>query len=87
LPCSPAELEIALNDPAIQVEAAGILRGLINAIVLYPGERRGDVRAELRGELAALLELADTRKRKTRVGETRVSMVAGVGFEPTTFRL
>jgi hypothetical protein len=54
--------------------------------VLHPGERRGEVRAELCGELAALLELGQAKK-KTRVGETRVSMVAGRGFEPLTFRL
>ena len=78
-----AELETALNDPEIQAEAAGVLRGLIDAVVLHPGERRGEVRAEL----AALLQLGEARKQKTRVGETRVSLVAGRGFEPLTFRL
>jgi hypothetical protein len=31
--------------------------------------------------------LGDARKQKTRVCETRVSLVAGRGFEPLTFRL
>jgi len=34
-------------------------------------------RAELRGELAALLRLGEAKKQKTRVMETRVSLVAG----------
>jgi len=72
-----AELETALNDPEIQAEADGVLRGLIDAVVLHPGQRRGEVRAELRGEIAALLQLGEARKQKTRVGETRVSVVAG----------
>jgi DNA invertase Pin-like site-specific DNA recombinase len=72
-----AELESALNDPAIRLEAAGVLRGLIDAVVLYPGERRGEIRAELHGVLAALLQLDQADKAKTRVGETRVSLVAG----------
>jgi site-specific DNA recombinase len=55
-----------------------VLRGLIEAVVLHPGDRRGEVRAELRGEIAALLQLGEARKQKTRVGETRVSLVAGM---------
>ena len=55
----------------------GALRGLIDAVVLHPGERRGEVRAELRGELAALLRLGEARKQKTRVVETRVSVGCG----------
>ena len=39
-----AELETALNDPSIQPEASGVLRGLIDAMVLHPGDRRGEVR-------------------------------------------
>ena len=82
-----AELETALNDPSIQAEASGALRGLIDAVVLHPGERRGEVRAELRGEIAALMQLGVAKQQKTRVMGTRVSLVAGRGFEPLTFRL
>jgi len=32
---------------------------LIDAIVMHPGERRGEVRLELRGDLAAFLHLTD----------------------------
>jgi site-specific DNA recombinase len=39
-------LEEALNDSTIRPEATDALRTLIDRIVLYPGERRGDVRAD-----------------------------------------
>ena len=44
---------------------------------------------ELYGELSAILELSGFRNDKPRrfTGGVSVSMVAGVGFEPTTFRL
>jgi hypothetical protein len=48
-------LEESLNDPAIRPEAADALRSLIDRIVLYPGERRGEVQADLHGELGAIL--------------------------------
>ena len=51
-------LEEALNDPAIRPEATDALCSLIDRIVLYPGERRGEVRAELYGELGAILALS-----------------------------
>jgi|SRR5215472_1107650 len=72
-----AKLETALNDPSIQPEASGVLRGLIDAVVLHPGDRRGEVRAELRGEIAALMRLGAAKQQKTRVLGTRVSLVAG----------
>jgi hypothetical protein len=39
-------------------EATDALRTLIDRIVLYPGERRGELRAELHGELGAILALS-----------------------------
>jgi site-specific DNA recombinase len=35
------------------------LRSLVDAIVVYPGDRRGEVSLELRGDLAAFLHLTD----------------------------
>ncbi len=46
-----AELETALDDPWIRGDAAVALRGLVNRFVLHPGEKRGEVRAELHGAL------------------------------------
>jgi hypothetical protein len=48
---------------------------------------------ELRGELGAILSLCDgglganASARSVATGVRQVTMVAGVGFEPTTFRL
>jgi hypothetical protein len=61
-----AKLEEALNDPLTSAEAAGAIRTLIAAVVLHPGEHRGEVRAELCGELAALLEPGQDQKAQTR---------------------
>jgi site-specific DNA recombinase len=81
------DLETALDDPAVRGEAALALRGLIDTVALHPGTKRGEVRAELHGELTALIALGSA-KAKTRTSEdVRVSLVAGRGFEPLTFRL
>ena len=65
------------------------MRGLIEKIVLTPGAKRGEVKAELHGELAAILALTSGQKPRPAAddGDMRFSVVAGVGFEPTTFRL
>jgi hypothetical protein len=52
-------LEEALQDPVVSAAAVEALRSLIDAIVVHPGERRGEVRVELRGDLAAFLHLQD----------------------------
>jgi site-specific DNA recombinase len=78
----------ALNAPDTVTEAAEIMRGLIDRIVLTP---EGDVlRAELHGDLAVLARFAEAKERRAESpGDSalRLSVVAGVGFEPTTFRL
>ena len=62
--------------------AISILRGLIASMLLYPGEKRGQVNVELRGALAEILGLA----RPDWVCEARgvKLVVAGEGFEPPT---
>jgi site-specific DNA recombinase len=45
----------ALDDPDGGREAAEALRSLIGDVVLTPGEKRGEVHAELRGELMGIL--------------------------------
>ncbi len=45
----------ALDDPDGGREAAEVLRSLIGDVVLTPGEKRGEVHAELRGELMGIL--------------------------------
>jgi DNA invertase Pin-like site-specific DNA recombinase len=83
-----ADLRTALNsDDVTRVEAAGILRSLIDAIVLIP--EGGELKIELRGALAGILSVATNEKSPSKTDGlvSQVEMVAGVGFEPTTFRL
>ena len=94
-----ANLRAALTDPAVQPEATEILRGLMERIVLTPDADEPDgLRAELHGDLAVLLRLAEgtlPAARKTTatsgggtcVPVSLLSVVAGTGFEPVTFRL
>jgi site-specific DNA recombinase len=90
----------ALNRPDDRHEAAKTIRGLTSAS-RYPGPKRGQIDATLRGELGTILDwLACNNKdgRATKKAQNAntpglagsgvsVSVVAGVGFEPTTFRL
>ena len=74
----------ALNDGDTRLEAAECLRELIEEIRLVP--KNGKLQVELYGELAALLNLANKHPRSKETG-VQITLVAGVGFEPTTFRL
>jgi site-specific DNA recombinase len=81
------ELASALQREDTRLEASEMLRGLIDSIVLIPDE--GQLRIELRGNLAAMLTAAQQTKRSPRTGDllVPVQMVAGGGFEPPTFGL
>ena len=84
----------ALNHPAERDEAATALRGLIEKVVLTPGTQRGEMHATLHGEFGVILDWLN-EKPKTVNDNTpgayatgvSLSLGAGVGFEPTTFRL
>ena len=88
------QLHVALADPSIRDEALGILRGLIEAVIMHP--RDNGFTVELVGEIANMVTLAlAPQYNKAASGEAAVhevhrrsvKVVAGVGFEPTTFRL
>ena len=75
-------LEEALNDPGIRREAGEVLRSLIGKIVLTPGAARGEVDAELHGQLGAILALAEAGIKNRTPGclgasGVRLSVVAG----------
>lgn len=53
-------LEASLADPATAMAATEALRALVDAILVFPGERRGEVTVSLRGDLAAFLHAAET---------------------------
>ncbi|MDF3809961.1 MULTISPECIES: recombinase family protein [Rhodopseudomonas] len=66
----------ALDDPDGGREAAEALRSLIGEIVLTPGTKRGEVHAELRGELMGILEFANVEGSQ-RSGCCMPAVVAG----------
>ena len=78
------DLHGALNREDTRAEASEAIRDLIDEIRLIPED--GELRIELFGELAALVGLANESPRSDDRG-LQVTLVAGVGFEPTTFRL
>ena len=88
-----SDLATALNADDTREEAADILRGLIEKIVLMPDATAPNGHTlELYGELGAILTLCDAEsssKNNARMtaGFQQVTMVAGAGFEPATFRL
>jgi site-specific DNA recombinase len=78
---------------------AGVLRAMIDQIILTPDNRV--LLIDVRGDLAGILNISLERKKPAKkaasllVGtsgfsnlrQSKVEVVAGVGFEPTTFRL
>jgi site-specific DNA recombinase len=85
-------LTASLNRPDTRAEAASIVRGLIDKVILTPTPQGHTI--ELYGELGAILELCEQQFKKSGKdarlpGPTgrQLTVVAGAGFEPTTFRL
>ena len=74
------------RDDARQ-EAAEMLRGPIDAIVLAP--ENGPLQIELRGNLPRCRRPAEKTKRSPETSDRHVpvQLVAGAGFEPATFGL
>ncbi|MBW0158426.1 recombinase family protein [Sedimentimonas flavescens] len=85
------ELETLLGDEAARPQAMEIIRNMIDRIEVSAGRSRGDVQVLLVGALASILDFAASGTNAKAAlmggGSGRVLMVAGVGFEPTTFRL
>jgi site-specific DNA recombinase len=83
------ELQTLFTDDATRPQAMEIVRSLIDHIEVHRGEMRGKPNVILVGTLASILEYACAETKNAASGGDggRVLMVAGVGFEPTTFRL
>src|SRR5262249_5135009 len=75
----------ALGREDAREEAVAILRGLIDQIRLEPVD--GQLGIYLVGNLAAILGLCTKKHPGSLEAGVQVTVVAGVGFEPTTFRL
>jgi site-specific DNA recombinase len=65
-----------LDDPDGGATAAAAIRSLISGVVLRPGPKRGQVEAELRGELMGILDFAASHQEQ-RIGKVRTNVVAG----------
>ena len=86
------DLRAALTEAGGRMQAAEIVRKLVDRIELSPVVRSGrkTLSVSLYGRLAGILAMAT--KAKAPLDESDASMkvtklVAGIGFEPTTFRL
>ena len=55
-------LTAALDDPEMRAEAAEAIRSAVEEVILTPGDKRGDVRVSLRGDLMGILDIAADRK-------------------------
>ena len=88
-------LQKLLNDETARPEAMEVIRSLIDRIEVHAGNARGKPEVILVGALASILTFAWTEQQEPQTQTAasrardggRVLVVAGVGFEPTTFRL
>ena len=84
-----ANLAQVLNQEENRPEAADILRSLVERIELRPNQQ-GKLEIDLYGDLAGILSLAGKKDRpfdQNDLSVQQVKVVAGIGFEPMTFRL
>ena len=83
------DLKSLLQNDVTKHQATEVIRSLIEMIVISPTGQRGKSGVVLHGALASILTYATAPAQSGAVtcGIGRVLLVAGVGFEPTTFRL
>ncbi len=82
------ELQSLLTDETSRPQAMDIIRSMIDRIEVHKGDDPKKADVILVGALAQILDFAQQNKTAVSQGNGgRVLMVAGVGFEPTTFRL
>ena len=80
------ELHAALGDPELRTEALDLIRSLIERVEFYPAEDGFQI--ELVGEIANMVRLSvGPQSLGSTVERSSVKVVAGIGFEPMTFRL
>jgi site-specific DNA recombinase len=84
-----ANLAQVLSQEENRPEAADILRSLVERIELTPNQR-GKLEIDLCGDLAGILSLGGKKDKpfyQNDLSFQQVKVVAGIGFEPMTFRL
>ena len=87
-----AELRRTIDTDEIRVDAADILAGLIDKVVIHPSQSEKGAQGEVVASAARLIVFATNAKGPPLSGgpstmDSSIKVVAGVGFEPTTFRL
>ena len=82
-------LKSLIQNDNTKHQATEIIRSLIEKIVVSPTGQRGKSAVVLHGALASIFAYANATSQNGVVSSDvgRVLLVAGVGFEPTTFRL
>jgi len=74
------------DSEATRLRAGEVLRSLVKEIILTP--EAGELKIDVRGDLAGILAISlKTKTPATGTGVSQFEMVAGIGFEPMTFRL
>ena len=82
------ELHSLLTDETNRPKAMELIRSMIERVEVHAGKKRGNPDVVLVGALAQILTFTQQNNTAAPKGsDGRVLMVAGVGFEPTTFRL
>jgi hypothetical protein len=89
-----AALQDLLESDATRIEAVEIIRSLVDQVVFRPPPETGGIEIELVGDIAGMVHLAQNSNENSPVSGAvhdefirSVKVVAGVGFELTTFRL
>jgi site-specific DNA recombinase len=83
-----ARLQQVLEDEATRPQAVEIIRSLLDRIEVHPGQPLGRCEVMIVGALAQIIAFAHQKTTAASSGDGGTFlMVAGVGFEPTTFRL
>ena len=83
-----SDLVKAVNQPETRAEAGEAVRQLIDRLLVRYAPEEGRHIIEIEGDLAALLSLSQKQNAAAfAAASTSLKLVAGVGFEPTTFRL
>jgi site-specific DNA recombinase len=88
-----AALQNLLESEVTRTEAIEIIRSLVDQVIFRP-KPQASLEIELVGDIAAMVRLAQNSDPDWPVAQAvhdefarSVKVVAGVGFEPTTFRL
>ena len=83
-------LQELLTEEVSRGRAMDVIRTLVDRVEVHTGPKRGQAQVILVGALASILNFANAEKQNAASGGGGVGrdlLVAGVGFEPTTFRL